>query len=274
MRTDPRHPRTMTVSEDVPAETIATATRRSSFLAALASGPKRKRDLRDELDVSRSTVYKAVRELDEQGLVERTDDGLVLTLAGRMVESAYATFHGTVADVCRTRELLSNLPRTVDVPPALLDDADVVTAQRHAPNRPVRLFEELVRDADVVRGISPVALPQYVEVFHEQATDGDLAADLVLEKPVVEYLLSEYGDEFGETLETGRLAVWETEATLPFGLVVVEGERSVVGVVAYDERGELRGLVVNESIEAVTWGRKTFDEYRSSGTRLQPGPVQ
>ena len=258
----------MTADEDRPAETIATATRRSSLLAALSTEAKQQRALRDELGVSRSTVYKAVRELDEQGLVERTDDGLALTLAGRMVESAYARFHETASDVCRTRELLSILPRDADVPTALLEDADVVTAERYAPNRPVRRFEKLVSSADAVRGISPVALPQYVDLFHEQATQADLAVDLVLEKPVVEYLLTEYADQLGETLDTGRLTVWETESLLPFGLLVVEGERDAVGVVVYDDRGELRGLVVNESNAAVDWGRETFDAFRSSATSL------
>jgi predicted transcriptional regulator len=74
---------------------ITAVTKRAEFLSAFSSEPIPKRDLGDELRVSRSTVYKAVRELREHDLVKRTDDGLELTLAGRLLETEYDTFRGT-----------------------------------------------------------------------------------------------------------------------------------------------------------------------------------
>jgi predicted transcriptional regulator len=253
---------------DGPEEVIDTASKRATFLSAIASGPKSKPDLRDELGLSRSTVYKAVRELEHHDLVERTDDGFALTIAGRHVESAYREFHDRVADVCQAQELLAILPRDCDLPSELLADAEVVAAERHAPNHPLQQFEEMVATADTVRGISPVALPRYVELFHEQAVVGEVSTKLVLEQPVVRYLLTDYGDQFEAATTSPYLSIRETEETLPFGLIVVEGESDGVAVVVYDDRGELRGIVTNDAPAAVEWGLETFERYDENAVEL------
>ncbi len=247
---------------------ISTVTKRAEFLSVLSSEPTPKRDLQDELGVSRSTVYKAVRELREHDLVERTDDGLSLTLAGQMLEAEYTSFRGRVEDVQRTRQLLSILPTDCEIPSTLLDDADVILAERHAPNHPIQYFKRIVSNSDSVRGLSPVALPQYIELFHERSVSNGMPVKLVLEQPVIEYLVTDYSDELREALNAGGLSVWETEATLPFGLVVGEGTQDEVGVVVYDARGELRGLIANRTSKAVEWGRDTFESYRNDATHV------
>ncbi|SIR08617.1 Predicted transcriptional regulator, contains HTH domain [Haladaptatus litoreus] len=252
-----------------PDELIAIVTKRASFLAVLSSGAMEKRALRDELGVSRSTVYKAVRELKAYDLVERTNDGLRLTLAGRILESEYDTFRRRTEDVCRTRHLLSTLPADCGIPTALIENAETILPERHAPNHPIQYFERMVSDADCVRGLSPVALPQYVDLFYERSVSGGMAAELVLEQPVVKYLVTDYSDELREALEIGNLSVWETENTLPFGLIVAKGttnEHDGVCVVVYNERGELRGLITNDTRNAVEWGHETFERFRNDAT--------
>ncbi len=256
----------MTDESDLPEALIAIVIKRAGLLSLLSSGAIPKHHLGDELGVSRSTVYKAVRELHEHELVERTDDGLALTLTGRILEAEYATFRTTVEDVCETRQLLSILPSDSKISTALTDGATTVLAERHAPNYPIRSFEEMVENADVVRGISPVALPQYVQLFHDRAIDGTMTAELVLERPVVEHLVTDYGEELNEALASDQLSVWEMDETLPFGLIVVEGTHDGVGVVVYDDRGELRGIITNETPASMEWGMDVFESYRERAT--------
>ncbi|GAA0199502.1 helix-turn-helix transcriptional regulator [Haladaptatus pallidirubidus] len=252
-----------------PDELIGTMTKRAEFLAVLSSGPMEKRALRDELGVSRSTVYKVVRELKEYDLVKRINDGLALTLAGRILETEYETFRRRTEDVCRIRRLLLTLPADCGISTALIEDAEIILPERHAPNHPIRYFEQMVSDAECVRGLSPVALPQYVDLFYERSVSGGMAAELVLEQPVVEYLVTDYSDQLREALGIGNLSVWETENTLPFGLVVAEGtddKPDAICVVVYDDRGELRGLITNDGPKAVEWGHETFEAFRDDAT--------
>ncbi|EFW93029.1 transcriptional regulator protein-like protein [Haladaptatus paucihalophilus DX253] len=258
----------MNDSGERPDALLSTVVKRAGFLTALASGPIPKRHLRDELDVSRSTVYKAVRELHEYELVERTDEGLALTLAGRMLESEYGAFRSVAEDVNRTRELLSVLPNDSRVSIELVEGATTIFAERHAPNHPLRYFEEMVSDADRVLGISPVALPQYVELFHDRTVGEGMAAELVLERPVVEYLITDYGERLNEALASNHVSIWELDTTLPFGLIVTEGERDGVSLVVYDDRGELRGLLTNDTSDAMAWAKDVFETYRERATLI------
>ncbi len=240
-------------------ERISTVVKRTAFLDRLAGEPASKRDLRDELDLSRSTVYKAVRELEALGLVTETDAGVALTLVGRLLAEECRAFEERVAAVTDAEALLSALPADVPVTTDLLVGAETARGERHAPTGPVEYIDDFVRRTDRVVGFTPVVLPQYVDMFHEEVVGGGLTADLVLETPVAEYLRENHGDRLSEALATGNLSVRRTDETLPFGLVVAEDEGLVL--IVYDEGGDLRGVLLNDTEAALDWGTELFRTY-------------
>ncbi|WP_137287480.1 helix-turn-helix transcriptional regulator [Halorussus salinisoli] len=248
-------------------DVIRTVVKRAAFLDRLTDGPTSKRDLRDELDLSRSTVYKAVRELEAHGLVAETDEGTRLTLVGRLLADRYREFETHVTGVSDNESLLSVLPDDAPVTTDLVLGAETVLAERHAPTRPVAHIEELVRSADSVFGVVPVVLPQYVDLFHEELVSEGLTADLVMEAPVVEYLREEHADRFEEALATGRLSIRRTDETLPFGLIATENEGLVL--IGYEEGGELRGILLNDTQAALDWGERVFRSYWDRADELE-----
>ena len=249
-------------------ELIQVVVKRRAFLDRLAEGAASKRELREELDLSRSTVYKAVRELEAHNLVEEDDGTVRLTLLGRLLYDRYRSLERVADDVGRHAGLLSVLPSDAPISADLLAGSEVVLAERHAPNRPVQRVTELVERSDRADVLAPVALPQYVELFHEQIVSDELTASIVFEPPVVEYLQDDYAELFEEAAATGRLETALTDAALPFGLVVTEGEPSAVIVIVYAEGGDLRGIVVNETPESLERGREIFERYRSEASLL------
>lgn len=251
-------------------DAIQTVVKRTEILDRLARGPASKRDLRDDLGVSRSTVYKAVRDLEDENLVERTDDGPRLTLYGRLLFENYRSFVETAADVNRQQTLLSILSPDAPVTTDLLADADLVRAERHAPGRPLDVIEDIVQTAERVDGFAPVAFRRFVDLFHEQLLSGDLCADLVMERDVMAYLQSDFGDQFEESIADDCCRIWATDESLPFGLLVAEGDREEVAIVVYDEEGNPEGAIRNDASAALDWGRDVFERYRADATRVEP----
>jgi predicted transcriptional regulator len=251
-------------------DAIRTVVKRADVLEHLADGVTDKRDLRDDLGVSRSTVYKAVRDLEEHGLVEQNDGGVRLTLGGRLLVDRYRSFAGTAADLCRQQPVLSALPPDAPMTADLVEGAETVRAEPHVPHRPLDYVEDLVRAADGVTGLAPVAIRRYVTLFRDRLTSGELTAELVVERPALEHTWEVHPSAFAESLETGGYAVWRTDESLPFGLLLTEGDREEVAVVVYDEAGRPVGVVANDAPAAFDWGRGVFEQYRDGATRVDP----
>lgn len=249
-------------------EAITIISRRDRFLEHLLDGPKYNRDLRSELGVSRSTAYKGLRELEEWDLIDRTEDGYVPTLLGRLLFEEYRQFRSNVAKISRPGTLLSFLPVETDIGPDVLDGAEIYFARRHAPNQPVNAIEDAVRGATALKGIGPVVLPSYVRVFHELIVEEDLEAEFLFERRVIEYLVTDYADECAEAFETGALDVLLSDDELPFALLVVERPVRQMGIVAYDRDGELRGFVANDSDRAVEWAHDVWNRYADGTARV------
>lgn len=237
---------------------------RADVLACLADGQKHNRDLQDDLGISRSTAYKALRELEEHSLVERRDEGFGLTLAGRLAFEQYAQYTDAIEVVCTPGPLLAVLPSDAIDCLSVLRGADVVFAERHAPNLPVRTVADVVRDATALRGISPVLLPLYVELFHDCIVDDGLDARLLLEEPVVEHLFDQYQRAAMAVVETGHTRLWVTDETLPFGLIVVDEPDPKVVLIVYDNGGGLRGVITNTRADAIEWGCEVWNRYQSN----------
>lgn len=256
-----------------PTEVMAVVARRGPVLRAVDTEGVPKRDLVDELSISRSTVDRAVRELEAIGFVERTDDGgYRRTLPGRLALTEYDQFARRIEGLGDSVDVLSLLPSDAPCAACVLEDATVVVAERHSPLAPVERLGDLVDRATHVDAIAPAVLPQQVEIYHRNFVDGDLTTRLVLTNDVVDRLVSSYGTELTESLETGQLEIRRCERSIPYSLVAAETDAGPeMGFLVYADSG-VQGFVGNDSPEAVEWARKLVDDYWESGTPF-PSPT-
>lgn len=255
-----------------PPDVIEALERRGSLLARLDEEPHDIRDLRDELDVSRSTVYNATRELEALELITRSEDGFQLTLFGRFALQKYSQFVTELTDLCDVEPELAVLSPDLAIPPDTFVDAEIVTAepQPHAPDRPLEAFQRFVQSVDRLRGFGPVTGTRYVELFGEQVLSGTLSAELITGETVVEYLLTHHEPDVVEILNSDRFQLYETPRTLSFGLILADKPESRLGLLLYDEQGQLRLFLTMDGNAALEWGRSIYDSYRADATPLSP----
>lgn len=257
-----------------PDETIEVVNRRVELLRSLASKPEHKPKIQDELQLSRSTVYKAVRELDELGLVERADDGYELTFAGRLLLEKYEEFHADVECICDYSRLLSLLPNDSDLTTDVLEGAEMVFAEPHAPNQAIYAFDEMIRTATVLKGTSSVILPHSVDIVHEGVVAGELQVELILERPVIERLAADFSTQLHDAVATGNVTIWESKEPLAYGLALAEAPTEQVGIVVYGPNGEFRGMLVNDSDAALDWAQSAWERHRRTASRLDLTPFR
>lgn len=246
------------------ADTVELLARRAGLLRALRSESQSKRGLVDALSVSRSTVDRAVRNLEARGFVNRDEGTVTISLRGRLALDAYESFATEVAGLENTGGVLEPLDPTTHMDVSLLQNADVVQPQPVAPNQPVTALRDHLQGASRVRGFAAGVLPSHVDEYYERIVEHGASVELVISEDVLEEVVASYGAAFEEALETGRFHVWLTDRELQYSLLVVEKpQQTVVCALVYADRGVF-GVLENEDDRAEEWAIGVFEELREA----------
>lgn len=245
-----------------PSELREVVTQRGDFLEELVGETRRKPDLSEALAVSRSTVDRALRSLEEAGLVTRVDGGFTATVSGRLAARAYTEYCEQMETLAETGGLLENLDPECDPPQAMLRGADVMLARQPAPYRPATELESFLHDADRVLGLSrSISSSSTSELLARRVQEG-MEYEVVYDTTLAEFLARGRGSERAEMVDTGRFEAYATDG-LPYGLFVFEREEgTVAALVVYDDSDDLRGVLVNDREEAVEWARERWRSVR------------
>ena len=237
-----------------PSEVMAVIARRGCVLRSVGTDGIGKRELVDRVDVSRSTVDRSVRELEANGLIERTGSGYRRTLVGELALEEFDTFASRIDGLVGNVGLLNPLPADGAIDAAMFDDASVVRAERHAPQAPITALCGLISTANGIHALSVAVFPQQVDTYVDALENG-LSAEVVLAPEAAERLVSAFDTELSAALDTGRLVLREAPAGSEFGLLVAEtDEGPVAGLLLFGEGG-VRAFVRNDDHAAVAWAR-------------------
>lgn len=243
-------------------ETANLVARRSDFLQSLSTSPRDKRDLVDELDYSRSTVDRAVRDLEMHGLVERTDGGYVTTVSGRVSVEQYRRFVETTLDALGVQDLIDQLPPGAGLDGRVLRNAAVDRADDTAPYTPIDQLIDAAERADRLRVLAVSSPePRFFELVAERSRADELTVDAVVSDALWETLRTQHTDvlttvaDVGMAFSVGDVPAFDV-------LLFEEGEATTVAVVVSSDAGSVLGVVTNDTVEAVEWAETEFERRR------------
>lgn len=248
-----------------PAAVLPVFGRREPLLSLLQDEPCTKAELEASLEVSRSTVDRSIRELESAKLVERSDDGFQLTLAGLLLFRDYERYRDRAAGVFEALELLSELPRDADIDATGLRDAEVTLADRTSPYLPAQSYLDAVEAADHVDHLSTAVGPQSVDVFRRAIVDSGLEVRLAVFESVSRRLVSDFGEALAAMFASGRMAMRMVDDHPGYSLGIVESDGdTTVHYLVYAEDG-VRGSIRSGHPDAVAFGREVFRRYWERG---------
>ncbi|ELY92865.1 transcriptional regulator [Natrialba hulunbeirensis JCM 10989] len=251
------------------ADVVETVSRRRALLEALAAGPQRKRDLVEQLACSRSTIDRAIRELERFEFIERAESGYRLTAAGRLVLEEFSRTTETFAAIGEASQVLAAIPREAPMSPDFLDGATVSEPKPHAPNAPLQELAMSFETATRVRGSSSAErIPETRARLHQRTIEDDLTAELILTTDLAEFLLSEYPEQVSGVVSEGDSAMYEIDS-IPYELTIVEQpDDCQIFLFALNDRAEIEGVIKNDTQAALEWAESVFDELRAAASPL------
>lgn len=142
--------------------------KRHRYLEAISRRPLEKPSIIETLDAPRSTVNRAIRELEQTDLVKRTDEGYQLTLVGRTVLNEYREYDANIEMICGAAEVMAEIPDAVPFDVQILQNADVIVAEPPAVDEPLNYLLGLFERADRIEMVTSVVLRSYFDVWHRR----------------------------------------------------------------------------------------------------------
>ena len=248
---------------------LSTLRSRFDVFDALRSTPNGKPSLVGELAVSRSTVDRAIRELEDAGFVIRDGSQYRATCYGELLASRYEAFLEEARKVADAGSLLAALDSAAPMDPDFFADAEVIRAGPPAAHRPIDRFERRIGEADriygLIRTISHSSTRELVQQYAETGLDGEF----VITPRLADWLV-EHRFDSTRALVDADIDLYEIE-TLPYALVVLEELDDVDALATcfvYGDGSELLGTIETSDPEAVDWALETYGRFRDRASTV------
>ncbi|MEZ3164733.1 tetratricopeptide repeat protein [Halorubrum sp. RMP-47] len=244
-----------------PSELVGVVERRLDFLERLAAEPLRKHELVDALGHSRSTVNRAIDELEATGLVAGETDGYRTTLSGRLLANSYREFLTVADDLAAAGDVLDPLGADVDVSPAILRGAETYRAAAPDPYRPLEVLDDALADAEAVSAALPgFPYPRVADRLRRAAAGGG-TVDLALAERAYRHATERFADDLAVVARRDDCRVAAVDA-VDAGVVAADDTALLL---TFDDDGTLHGAAASTDPDAVAWAEAAVGELVDRG---------
>lgn len=249
-------------------EVLTTAIDRQPVLAALAREPHHRKELQEELDLSKTTCHRIIRNFDNMGLLRRTERGYELTELGRIVHRKVEQFESSVRAAYRLQPLAEAYEAAdIEFDFDLFEDARVTAPEPGNPYPFIDRTVELFENSDTIRVIdcNPLVPPVYVEQMIEIALETGMQGEFVVTEEIAVGNMREFPElqrnvaASDET--TGKYLVYDD---IPFGMALYDDH---LDIRVYDsETGTPTLYADTDNPEALEWAESVYEEFYEKAT--------
>lgn len=252
-------------------EKARTIEQRLQLLETLREEPGAKRDIIDQLDLSRSTIDRAIAALETIGAVERGNAGYETTLAGRLAADRYRKHIEEMGAIFDAAELLAPLSCDCDLPIVALTGSKTTVPAETAPYRPLEELYQAIGDADRYRAVrSRLEDSRHFRLCYEHVISDGNEADLVVSPSLRATLREDFPQQLSVALETEQFD-FRVGPGPDYDLILTDNDgTTTVWILVFGESGSFHGLIRNDSPSAADWAQQEFERRREAATPVTP----
>lgn len=243
--------------------TVELLARRGHILDGISNGLSNRCELKDHFAESRSTVYRGLDQLVSSGLVNVEMGKYHTTPLGEKLINEHNNYVETVSKIEDISELLEYLPNDLDIGNNLLVNTNISFPNKMNPQELHEKFCIQIQKSTHIKCLFPFLLPQIVELLRERMVKFGSNIEVISETKFFEYY-----KENKNLLDLSDIPTLEVSLDIPFGLVITEQPTPSAMIMVYGDTGELRGLIINETEVAFTWGHRIYQSYLDKATKI------
>lgn len=227
------------------------------LLSSLASGVADRRLLTEELSASRSTIYRAINELQDEGFVEKVEGVYTLSRTGSEIFTKYQQYCGITTSLLKIQQSPSILPSAQFFDSWMLHNADLIFPESYAPRKPLSHVEEMVSDSSSIRLFLPVLPPGTLECLSQQIEENQLDLSLLLGSASSSYLYTHHKIPF-ETILTRTNNFITLKDPPNIGLLLKESQPDTALIILYDENSNVSAVIRTNHSFTIKKTRRLF----------------
>ncbi len=220
------------------------------------------RDLRDDIDASRTTIQRNLKALVDKGWIEKSDNVYICTFTGNLLCSAITELADSIETLHRLEPILEHVSRSdLDLNIQQLHNAKITVATPSNPYAPVNRHVEALQTAHDFRLSTAVVGRDAFEQVWEQTVQNGCDGELVLTNDAFEIVRSDssYADLYRELLDVDNVELSVYDGDLPYYLGIVD---DIVQVGVEDETGVPKALLESDSPAVREWAIAKHETYR------------
>lgn len=240
------------MAESLSSDLVPTVHSRAALLERLDSEELDRRKLHRNVADSRSTVYRALAELEAHHLADQENGRYQATRFGRLVHQEYRRFIAVIDALCTLNNSIETFPPAAHFDPIVLVDATIVPATKTAPAAPFVELKSLFAGAERVQCLSPVWSRSILGIIDAYLAD-DTAITLLTNRAHSRPALD-------EILTHDHCTQRVVGAPPPFLLALAERPDPTVGVVLFDDIGRPDAIIRTGAQAAVDWADAVIDD--------------
>ena len=251
---------------------LANSDNRVAIFERLVDGSRARDELTDQVDASRVTIARILRELEAREWITRSGHEYTVTPLGEWVYAEFTRLVDEIEAAQRLRDPYQWIPD--DLMPfdiRRLQDAELILLDGTDPTALVRRIVEFHRSGERVRGLARGAAPTFIENQWELTVHGDTRVELVVTPEAVDVVRNHQptAQKFREMLNTtnARYSVYDE---IPISVGIVNG---TVGINLTDEQGVLKGGMVTDDEAVHAWAVDLFETCQEQSRPVNPDAI-
>ena len=246
-----------------------TLRKRNRVLKSLSESPQSKSELTNNIDVSRSTIERAIRTLQKLGCIRKESRKFYITTSGKVALDTYQDYVVATDDLTEIHEAINSLPDDIPIDSNFINGASKNIADPQVPGTALKESNELLHSATKLTGLAPLSLPSYPDLLQSKIQENGLEVELIIEQNVLDSLYQVRGEAFADFVEHENTDLSATNDSLPCAIWVMETpEGEYAGITIYNHGG-VQAVLINDTKDAIHWARSVYDEYLMNSTKIK-----
>ncbi|MGQ3413707.1 helix-turn-helix transcriptional regulator [Natrinema sp. LN54] len=245
-----------------------TLRKRTEILRALLNNPQTKSDLTEEVSASRSTIDRAIKNLQDLRCVGLQGGEYHLTSTGKLSLETYENYVDTTDNLSDIHQIINSISGDMSIERDFIKGASKHLADPQVPETALREANELLKSATKLTGLAPLSLPSYPDLLEKEIQENDLEVEIIVEEKVLESLHEVRGESFENFVADDNVDIYTTGRSLPCAVWIMETpEGEHAGTTVYNQGG-VQGVIINDKEAAVQWARETYEKYLESSSKI------